>query len=463
MEREKKQLTTLLCTADKDAAVPGARSTVLSCNNSLVLLPLEQTSSDRSCLPTVGRWGCEPLLVGAIKPAGEAGKNHGSILLRNNNTILLKDDTHLLEATQVEGAWPIDHPLPLPTWAAQAKQPLKFTTVWEYEELASNIEYHVQKILEEHNYNTVGNFLTLYQGFKRSGCSSLSEYYQSYSPPITSLHHTCVGLALELWKKLFALNHQFPNFTNHLYLVSCEEGVESLDYVALLEDIEEVSNILEKEHVLLALKFEISGRSGVLLCDPGYHVGRVVTVMHDAVYPHTGWFVQSEEGAIKKEYCYTFSLVNPNFIEWTERNTKSGITELFTALIYIERPYLTAVDVTERRNLVYNFRSLLSRDTKGHLMAGIYFKVKDNSDDFTIFYHDGGKQRMKMNFSIFLYPKLVTEGILKMISKCNNQLNLKENELLHVLSSIAEILKDKVYLTQLLDINNCINNMTEAN
>lgn len=50
-----------------------------------------------------------------------------------------------------------------------------------------------------------------------------------------------------------------------------------------------------------------------------------------------------------------------------------------------------------------------------------------------------------------------------MISKCNNQLNLKENELLHVLSSIAEILKDKVYLTQLLDINNCINNMTEAN
>ncbi|KAI4456228.1 pasiflora 1 isoform a-related [Holotrichia oblita] len=406
LEREKKQLTTLLCTADKDAAVPGARSTVLSSNNTLVLLPLEQTNSDRSCLPTVGQ---RPLLVGAIKAAGEAGKNHASILSRNNNTILLKDGAHLLEATQVEGAWPIDHPLPLPTWAAKAKQPLKFTTVWEYEELASNIEYHVQKILEEHNYNTVGNFLTLYQGFKRSGCSSLSEYYQSYSPPITSLHHTCVGLALELWKKLFALNHQFPNFTDHLYLVSCEEGVESLDYVALLEDIEEVSNILEKEHVLLALKFEISGRSGVLLCDPGYHVGRVVTVMHDSVYPHT------------------------------------------------------AIDVTERRNLVYNFRSLLSRDTKGHLIAGIYFKVKDNSDDFTIFYHDGVKQRMKMNFSIFLYPELITEGILKVISKCNDQLNLKENELLRTLASIAEVLKDKVYLTQLLDINNCINNMTEAN
>lgn len=112
----------------------------------------------------------------------------------------------------------------------------------------------------------------------------------SYSPPITSSHHTCVGLALELWKKLFALNHQFPNFTDHLYLVSCEEGIEPLDYIALFEDIEDVPNVLEKEHVLLALKFEISGRLGVLLCDPGYHVGRVVTVMYDRVYPHTGMF-----------------------------------------------------------------------------------------------------------------------------------------------------------------------------
>ncbi|GJQ73688.1 hypothetical protein Trydic_g14024 [Trypoxylus dichotomus] len=458
MEREKKQLTTLLSAADKDAAVPGSRSTVFSCNNSLVVLPLEQTSSDRSCLPTVER----PLLVGAIKAAGEAGKNNAIILSRNNNSILLKDDTHLLEATQVEGAWPIDHPLPLPTWAPQAKQPLKFTSVWEYEELASNIEYYVQKVLEDHNYNTVGNFLTLYQGFKRSGCSSLSEYFQSYSPPITPLHHTCVGLALELWKTLFALNRKFSNLTNHLYLVSCEEGVESMDYVALLESIETVSNILEKEHVLLTLKFEISGRSGILLCDPGYHVGRVVTVMHDTTYPHTGWFVQSEEG-IKKEYCYIFSSVNTNFIEWREKNTKSGVVELFTALIFIERPYLTAIDVTERRNLVYNFRSLLSRDAKGHLVAGIYFKLKDNSDEFTIFYHDGIKQRMKMNFSIFLYPKLLNEGILKMIAKCNKQLKFKENQLLTTLTSIAEVLNDKVYLTQLLDINNCINNMTEAN
>lgn len=50
----------------------------------------------------------------------------------------------------------------------------------------------------------------------------------------------------------------------------------------------------------------------------------------------------------------------------------------------------------------------MSRDTKGHLIAGIFFKVEDNKDEFNIFYHDGVKQRMKMNFSIFRYPTLVS-------------------------------------------------------
>lgn len=115
-------------------------------------------------------------------------------------------------------------------------------------------------------------------------------FYFSYAPPITPDHHTCVGLALELWKKLFNLNYQYANLTDHLYLVSCEEGVESMEYVALFDEIEEVANILEKEHVLLAVKFEISDRSGILLCDPGYHIGRVITVMSDQTYPHTGEF-----------------------------------------------------------------------------------------------------------------------------------------------------------------------------
>lgn len=73
------------------------------------------------------------------------------------------------------------------------------------------------------------------------------------------------------------------------------------------------------------------------------------------------------------------------------------------SLIYVSRPYLTAVDVTERRNLVYNFRSLLSRDPKGHLIAGVYFKVRESFDEFTIFCREQGKKtRKKLNFRKFL-------------------------------------------------------------
>lgn len=60
------------------------------------------------------------------------------------------------------------------------------------------------------------------------------------------------------------------------------------EYAALSDRLDTVAYSLEKEHVLLALTFEIDGRNGVLLCDPGYHVGRVITIMCDSVYPHTG-------------------------------------------------------------------------------------------------------------------------------------------------------------------------------
>lgn len=161
----------------------------------------------------------------------------------------------------------------------------------------------------------------------------------------------------------------------------------------------------EKEHVLVCLRIEINGRRGVMLLDPGYHVARVITVMADKLYPHTGWFIQSDEPTCKKEYNYCLCANDPDYVEWHERKTRPGALEMQVALIYVARPYLTAIDVTERRNLVYNHRSLLARDTKGHVTAGIYFPVVldiNNTQTFTIFYQTGdGKKRVKMGFNKF--------------------------------------------------------------
>lgn len=128
--------------------------------------------------------------------------------------------------------------------------------------------------------------------------------------------------------------------------------------------------------------------------------------MADQKYPHTGWFTQSEEAGCKKEYNYVLCANDPDYVEWHERETRpSALERTQTALIYVARPYLTAIDVTERRNLVYNFRSLLARDTKGHVVAGFYFPIVmdvNNAQMFTIFYQTNkGKMRIKLSFSDF--------------------------------------------------------------
>lgn len=151
----------------------------------------------------------------------------------------------------------------------------------------------------------------------------------------------------------------FPNVAEQMYLVSCEEAVENCDaYIESCEDstIERAGFGLEKEHSLVAMKICVNERKGTMILDPGYHVARVVTVMQDKDYPHTGWFLKSEEKVTQREYCYEFNEKSPNYIEWNERVTQNGSTKSEVSLIFTQRPYMTAVDVTIKRNLVYNFR-----------------------------------------------------------------------------------------------------------
>lgn len=143
-----------------------------------------------------------------------------------------------------------------------------------------------------------------------------------------------------------------------------------------------------------------------MLLDPGYHIARVITVMADKLYPHTGWFTQSDESECKKEYNYVMCAEDPYYVEWHEKQTRpSALERTQVALIYVDRPYLTAIDVTERRNIVYNLRSLIARDSKGHVVAGFYFKITLDSPEeqcLTVFYQTNeGKKRFKLQFNKF--------------------------------------------------------------
>lgn len=304
----------------------------------------------------------------------------------------------------------------------------------------------VHRLLEETHYNTVNNFVDFYKTFKKDSKSTdLRGFFQSYTPPINRRHHMCVSLAMEVMARI---SEVCPQLSDHLYLVSCEEAVESIQqYILNCKQlgIDNAMYNLEKEHALVAMRVTVAGREGMIVLDPGYHVARAVTVMKDQCYPHTGWFIQSHEPHLKREYCYKFSAMNDDFVEWGERTTRGDQQNHEVSLIYIKHPYRTAVDVTVRRNLVYNFRSLLSRDAKGRVCAGIYFPVTENGGDstFTLFYDGSNGQsiKIKSKFNTFADEKKVGMQFILKINFGNE--NLREFFLIFFFSSLKSLRSPK--------------------
>jgi hypothetical protein len=304
------------------------------------------------------------------------------------------------------GSWAIGQPLPLPIWSQTPKPKLEVDKLYAYEDLVALIETTLQHMIQETHYDTVNNFIDFYQAFRKSRFEKLDEYFRSYTPAINRRNHMCVSLGMEIIARIALLR---PDIAEHFYLVSCEEAVENAEVYAencQQSSIDSMAWTLEKEHVLVAMRIRVCGRDGMLLLDPGYHVARAVTVMQDEKYPHTNFFVQSDEPGCKREYCYTFSNDSKNFITWHERTTRNGEEMHEESLIHVGRPFRSAVDVTARRNLVYEFRSLVSRDAKGRVFAGIYFPIIATSNDmaFTLFYSEGIDNKLyktKLRFSTF--------------------------------------------------------------
>ncbi|XP_055624232.1 uncharacterized protein LOC129767395 [Toxorhynchites rutilus septentrionalis] len=325
-------------------------------------------------------------------------------------------------------------------------------------------------MLEETHYDTANNFVDFHKAYRgtHSASPDLKTHFQNYMIPINRRHHMCVSLGMEIVSRLA---EQHPKIAKHLYLVSCEEAVEDAEaYIqhCEVEDIEKAGKSLEKEHALVAMKIVVGGREGVLILDPGYHVARAVTVMKDQCYPHTGWFTQSDEPHCKREYSYVLSPHSADFITWTERVTRVGKQQQYEmSMIFIERPYRTAIDVTVRRNLVYNFRSLLSRDAKGRVCAGLYFPVVPNPADaqVTLFYDAANdtQVKQKFKFSLFKDPQKIPENIVAHLENLAPQLRMKSNVLAALMADLADCVHDGDFVKQLLDINDSITKMSADN
>lgn len=189
--------------------------------------PISSCRDEHGFVPTVGRWGSEwPSWLETSK-------------------------TWCQPQGQARGPWIRGVPLPLPVWAHYESPALTVSTVEQYEELAGSVELETQRLLREHRYDTIGNFLRyttqsmqsfalssslisfvniiydadnrFYTDYIASGEDALDRFYRKYQPLITQEHYTCVGLGFELLHRLKGLNNRFPGIASGLYLVSCEE------------------------------------------------------------------------------------------------------------------------------------------------------------------------------------------------------------------------------------------------
>lgn len=224
--------------------------------------PLASTSSEERAIRRVmGRWGAEWLSwLGS-------GSKHAAGL-----------------------KWPAEHPLPPPRWGAP--RPALHLSLVQYEELVAKAEALLSRLVVSENYDSVNNFLSLYDAYMASPDQTLAEHFPKYNPPIRAHKNTCVGLGMEVMKRLKSLEADFPGITKSMMLVSCDENIQDLeDYATSFPGPQGFLIETEKDHVMVAIHIKVAGRPGLFLSDLGYHISRVVTVMADRCYPHTGEFL----------------------------------------------------------------------------------------------------------------------------------------------------------------------------
>lgn len=103
----------------------------------------------------------------------------------------------------------------------------------------------------------------------------------------------------------------------------------------------------------------------------------------------------------------------------------------------------------------------------GNVVAGLYFGLKPfDSGFFSLFYQDKDKQQadFKISFSDVFYQRNMTEAVLESLRQCQNQLELPNPDgLIQLLKTVASVLNNKVFMHQLLTINQRIVILAENN
>ncbi|XP_054710101.1 uncharacterized protein LOC129219821 [Uloborus diversus] len=345
--------------------------------------------------------------------------------LKNEEKEVITD--FLSESPQYEDA----NLLPDPKWGSEPEH-LEFSSLVTFQFFLQELRLILGAELESHQYNTFGSFLTFYEAFLKQA-QPLEDFYKSYEPTIIPESLSCVGLScslVEIMKSTF--ENCYSGLKSALFLASCEEMVMNVDEYTSFSPPSQIGSV--KEHVLVVLKVMVEGREGFIVLDPGYHVNIPVIIMSDGMYPNTGWFLLSETAKSKKEYNYS---IEGNYILWHVKETRNGKINSWINLIYIGQKFTSYITVSEKRNLVFNFRTLVARDTKKPV-AGMYCNL-EGEEKFTFFFNDDSynRQEVKIPFEYFQGAR-ENNAFESAIASCVMQLGFNEGLISEMIGRVIE-------------------------
>uniref|UniRef100_A0A161MMX3 Uncharacterized protein n=1 Tax=Triatoma infestans TaxID=30076 RepID=A0A161MMX3_TRIIF len=89
-----------------------------------------------------------------------------------------------------------------PRWGPGLKAcpEIRLASVELYERLALDMELTVQRLIQQDNYNTIGNFVRFYNDYLATSSTChpvqlrLSDFYRNYTPQLIDTEKTCVDL-----------------------------------------------------------------------------------------------------------------------------------------------------------------------------------------------------------------------------------------------------------------------------
>lgn len=155
-----------------------------------------------------------------------------------------------------------------------------------------------------------------------------------------------------------------------------------------------------------------------------------------------------------KEYSYDF--IDERFVSWNVRETRNGVANHWSNLIYVQRAFAKSITITQKRALFYAFKSLVVRDRSGPL-AGIYCWMKSNAVSVTIFYPDG-TERKQVKLPINKVGTDEMNAHLAKLAKYVRDINhgTALGYLQGILHGLKTILDDKDFMEDLLELDDWV-------